>query len=193
MRYWFDSELGDIFGVTERPSADNADTLYDQISAKLAEDAFRPRALLARFGIEVMATTDDPADDLTAHEAIAKDATFPTRVIPTFRPDRYLELGAAGLGGAVKGLGAAANTDVGQYTGYIDALWRTVAGSSSPAAPRRPTTATSTRSPNRWSRRTAQRIYRLALNRSRPPRRRPPRSAGTWCWRWPGCPATTDW
>ena len=34
VRYWFDSELGDIFGVTERPSADNADALYDQISAE---------------------------------------------------------------------------------------------------------------------------------------------------------------
>ena len=122
VRYWFDSELGDIFGVTERPSADNADTLYDQISAKLAEDAFRPRALLARFGIEVMATTDDPADDLTAHEAIAKDATFPTKVIPTFRPDRYLEPARPDWVDAVKGLGAAANTDVGQYTGYIQAL-----------------------------------------------------------------------
>ena len=45
VRYWFDSELGDIFGVTQRPSADNADALYDQISAKLAEDVVpAPRA-----------------------------------------------------------------------------------------------------------------------------------------------------
>jgi len=29
VRYWFDSELGDIFGVTQRPSADNADELYE--------------------------------------------------------------------------------------------------------------------------------------------------------------------
>lgn len=122
MRYWFDSELGDIFGVTQRPSADNADVLYDQISAKLAEDAFRPRALLTRFGIEVMATTDDPADDLVAHDAIAQDPTFPTRVIPTFRPDRYLEPGRSGWVDAVKGLGAAAQVDVGEYAGYIRAL-----------------------------------------------------------------------
>ena len=37
VRYWFDSELGEIFGVTERPSAANADALYDQIAASLAE------------------------------------------------------------------------------------------------------------------------------------------------------------
>ena len=35
VRYWFDSELGDIFGVTQRPSADNADALYDQISDRV--------------------------------------------------------------------------------------------------------------------------------------------------------------
>ena len=59
MRYWFDSELGDIFGVAERPSPANADVLYDQIRP-VASASFRPRALLARFGIEVLATTDDP-------------------------------------------------------------------------------------------------------------------------------------
>jgi len=122
VRYWFDSELGDIFGVTQRPSADNADLIYDQISAKLAEDEFRPRVLLNRFGIDVMATTDDPADDLAAHAAIAQDPTFPTRVIPTFRPDRYLEPGRPGWVDAVKGLGAAAQVDVGEYAGYIAAL-----------------------------------------------------------------------
>lgn len=122
VRYWFDSELGDIFGITQRPSAENADELYDQISAKLAEDAFRPRALLTRFGISVMATTDDPADDLAAHDAIAQDSTFPTRVIPTFRPDRYLEAGRTGWVEAVKGLGEAAQVDVGEYDGYIQAL-----------------------------------------------------------------------
>ncbi len=122
VRYWFDSELGEIFQVTQRPSADNADALYDQISAKLADDDFRPRALLSRFGISVLATTDDPADDLAAHEAIAQDPTFPTRVIPTFRPDRYLEPARAGWIEAVKGLGAAAQIDVGEYDGYIRAL-----------------------------------------------------------------------
>ena len=96
VRYWFDGELGEIFGVTERPSAANADALYDHAAARLAEPAFRPRALLDRFGIEVLATTDDPADALTAHEALGADPTFSARVVPTFRPDRYLETAQPG-------------------------------------------------------------------------------------------------
>lgn len=122
VRHWFNSELAEIFGITERPGSENADRLYDQISERLAEDAFRPRALLARFGIEVMATTDDPSDDLAAHESLAADPAFGTRVIPTFRPDRYLEPGQQGWADAVKELGASAAVDVGDYDGYLRAL-----------------------------------------------------------------------
>ncbi len=122
VRYWFDSELGGIFGVTERPSEANADRIYDQIAQRLAEPEFRPRQLLRQFGIEVMATTDDPTDDLAAHQAIARDPDFPTRVLPTFRPDRYLEPGAPGWVADVDRLGVAASTDVDDYAGYIAAL-----------------------------------------------------------------------
>jgi len=122
VRYWFDSELSDIFGVRERPSADNADALYDQIAEQLAEPGHRPRALLRRFGIEVMATTDDPAGDLDAHARLAGDPAIGTRVVPTFRPDRYLEPAAPGWADAVKRLGEAAGTEVDDYAGYVAAL-----------------------------------------------------------------------
>jgi len=122
VRYWFDSELAEIFGVTERPDAGNADRLYDQIADQLGHDDHRPRALLQRFGIEVLATTDDPADDLAAHAALAGDPQVATRVVPTFRPDRYLEPARPGWVDAVKRLGAVAETDVGSYAGYVAAL-----------------------------------------------------------------------
>jgi glucuronate isomerase len=122
VRYWFDSELSEIFGVRERPSAENADALYDQIAEQLAGPDHRPRALLRRFRIEVMATTDDPADDLTAHARLAQDPDVATRVVPTFRPDAYLEPGAAGWADTVKRLGEAAGIEVGDYAGYVAAL-----------------------------------------------------------------------
>jgi glucuronate isomerase len=122
VRYWFDSELADIFGVTERPCAANADALYDQISAQLGRESHRPRALLRRFGIEFLATTDDPADDLAPHAALAADPDVATRIVPTFRPDRYLEPGRPGWAEAVKRLGAVAGLDIGSYAGYLAAL-----------------------------------------------------------------------
>ena len=85
----------DVFGLSEHPSAANADALYDQLVDALAQDAFRPRALFERFGIAVLATTDDPADDLPPTTPCAR--TRPSgRVLPTFRADRYMDPSAAG-------------------------------------------------------------------------------------------------
>jgi glucuronate isomerase len=120
VRYWFDSELAGIFGVTQRPSAANADELYDQIAGQLAEK--KPRALLKQFGIEFLATTDDPADDLAAHAALRADQDITTTIAPTFRPDRYLEPARPGWADAVKRLGALTDADVSGYAGYVTAL-----------------------------------------------------------------------
>jgi glucuronate isomerase len=121
-RFWLESELSDIFGVTVRPSAATADEVYDQVAEALARPEFRPRALFERFGIEVLATTDDPADDLAAHAALAADPGFTGRVIPTFRPDKYLEPLVAGWADRVALLGRLADTDTDTFAGYLTAL-----------------------------------------------------------------------
>jgi glucuronate isomerase len=121
-RYWLESALADVFDVAVRPSADTADAIYDQIAERLATDAYRPRALFERFGIEVLATTDDPCDDLAAHAALAADPGFAGRVLPTFRPDRYLEAGAPGWGDAVGRLGAVSGVATDTYAGWVSAM-----------------------------------------------------------------------
>ena len=122
MRYWLDAELADIFGVSVRPSAATADAIYDQVAERLTRPEYRPRALFERFRISVQATTDDPADDLSAHTALAADDTWPGRVIPTFRPDRYLEPAGPGWAELVARLGKAADVDTGDYAGWVAAM-----------------------------------------------------------------------
>ena len=121
-RFWLDSVLADVFGITERLGADTADTIYDQIAAAIAQPGFRPRALMDRFGIEVLATTDDPVDDLRHHRVLRDDPGFAPRVAPTFRPDRYLEPGRADFADLVAGLGRASDIDTSTYAGYLAAL-----------------------------------------------------------------------
>ena len=122
VRYWLDSTLRDVLGTDLRPGPGTADELYDQVAERLTRPAFRPRALLQRFGIEVLATTDDPVDDLAAHAALRDDPTFGTRVLPTFRPDRYLEPAAPGWAQDVERLGAAAGTSTSTYRGWVAAM-----------------------------------------------------------------------
>jgi glucuronate isomerase len=124
VRYWLEGQLVDLFGVAVRPSLLTADAIYDQIVACLGDDAFRPRALYARFGVEVLATTDDPCDDLGAHQVLADDPCWSGRVIPTFRPDRFLEPAQPGWRDAVAELAEASQIDTGDYIGYLRALER---------------------------------------------------------------------
>lgn len=123
--YWLRSEFEHVFGL---PSdmvdslQDNADASYDAIAAKLAEPSFRPRQLFKDFGIEVLATTDDPLDSLDAHALIAKDETFPGRVLPTFRPDAYLNVAHPQWAANVERLTAEAGDGAAGYAGYLRAL-----------------------------------------------------------------------
>jgi glucuronate isomerase len=122
VRFWFDAVLGDTFGVRVRPSAETADEIYDQIAERLARPEFRPRALYDTFNIDVLATTDDPCDDLSAHRFLRADPTWRGRIIPTFRPDRYLEPALPTWNADVDRLGEVSGIDTGNYAGFRAAL-----------------------------------------------------------------------
>ncbi|GAA2036365.1 glucuronate isomerase [Agromyces tropicus] len=119
--YWIRHELAELFGVDEDLAPENADRIYDRIAVTLAEPAFTPRELFRRFRIEVLATTDDPLDDLAAHRALAADPAFPGRVLPTFRPDAYLDPEADGFTDRVQRLLAESGRSTG-FAGYLAAL-----------------------------------------------------------------------
>ena len=120
--YWLTHEFATLFGITETPSSENADRLYATIADALTKPEFLPRALFARFGIEVLATTDDPCDDLASHASLAADTGFKGRVLPTFRPDRYLDPRAIGWADSVAKLLQVAGESTADYRSYIRAL-----------------------------------------------------------------------
>ncbi|TQK20689.1 glucuronate isomerase [Microbacterium sp. SLBN-154] len=118
--YWLRSTLEDVFGMERLPGDGDPDTLFDALSEALSADDMRPRALLERFDIEVLATTDDPLDPLHAHQALAADPDVRTVVRPTFRPDAYLDPTGAGWNDRVERLVATVDRD--GYQGYLDGL-----------------------------------------------------------------------
>ncbi|GAB3217088.1 glucuronate isomerase [Kineococcus gypseus] len=122
VRWWLETELSELFGVRETPSAATADRIYDHLCQMLSSDAFRPRALFARFGLKLLATTDDPADDLSAHRALRADPSFSGHVVPTFRPDRYFDPTAVGWTAALADLAASSDTSCETYSGLLEAL-----------------------------------------------------------------------
>src|SRR5664279_4561057 len=122
VKFWFESELVDIFGVDTAPTTETADDIYDAIAAKLVTPEFRPRALFDSFGIEFLATTDDPCDDLASHAKLAADPSWTGEVAPTFRPDAYLEPAGACWNEAVDRLGEVSGIDTRSYAGWVAAM-----------------------------------------------------------------------
>ena len=142
-RLWLEQSLDEIFGVARPLGPATADEVYDELAARVAEPEFRPRALLRRFGIEVLATTDSPLDSLEHHAKLAQSAPggdgphgvpprtgglaappYPPRVIPTFRPDAVTDPSRPGWLQSIARLGEITGTDIGSYTGYLEALAR---------------------------------------------------------------------
>lgn len=123
-RLWLEQTLANVFGVHTRLSLATADEVYDALAQRLAEPAFRPRALFERFRIEVLATTEDPTDDLGRHAKLAADGWGGPggRVITTFRPDNVVDFEFDNFADNVARLGAAAGEDTGTYRGYLAAL-----------------------------------------------------------------------
>jgi glucuronate isomerase len=113
-----------VFGMETRLSAANADEYYEAIADKLATPEFRPRALLDRFNIEVLATTDSPLDALRDHQAI-RGLHLKTRVLPTFRPDPVVDPDFAGFLANVMKLGSITGEDSMTWLGYLAALRQT--------------------------------------------------------------------
>jgi glucuronate isomerase len=89
--YWLEQTFQDVFGITEELTPETAGCLYETINQRLRDPGFRPRALFDSFNIDVLATTDDPLDELVEHAALRADPSFSGRVLPTFRPDAYLD------------------------------------------------------------------------------------------------------
>jgi glucuronate isomerase len=120
-RYWLEHELVEVFGVTERPSAESADRIYDRIAATIARPDFRRLALLDRFRIEVISTTDAATSDLQHHAKLAADG-LGERVFPTFRPDAVAYLDRPHWRGDIQELAKVSGTDTTTYNGFLDAL-----------------------------------------------------------------------
>lgn len=93
-RLWLDWVFAEVFGLAERLEAETSDLYFERIGEELRHECFRPRALVDRFRIEVIATTDSPLDTLEHHRSIRGANTsgeWLGRVIPTYRPDALVD------------------------------------------------------------------------------------------------------
>jgi glucuronate isomerase len=120
-RIWVQEILYTLFDIDEVLSKENADKLYEVIDSNLKSADFLPQALFNRFKIEVLATTDATADDLSAHKAIS-GLGLKGRVIPTFRPDDVSDPLRGDFLSAIEKLSAVSGVAITSFGSLLEAL-----------------------------------------------------------------------
>lgn len=90
--HWTALELKRYFDIDTPLSGESAKEIWDRCNALLLRPDFSSRSLIKKSNVEIICTTDDPVDTLEHHSKLKNDG-FATKVLPTFRPDKALEIG----------------------------------------------------------------------------------------------------
>jgi len=122
--HWTHLELARYFGINELLDEASAARIWKKANEKLAQPELTTQGILKKFHVTALCTTDDPADDLRHHEKIAASG-LTTRVLPTFRPDKALQVRQPDrFNHWVDRMAAAADVDIDGYASFLDALRR---------------------------------------------------------------------
>lgn len=90
--HWSHLELKTYFGYEGNLNGDTAEEVWNLCNAKLAEDSMTVRNIIRQSNVTLLCTTDDPVDSLEWHIKIKEDDTFDVQVLPTWRPDKAMNL-----------------------------------------------------------------------------------------------------
>ncbi len=85
--HWTHMELHTAFGIRKTLSPATARGIYDECNEKLKD--LSALKFMKMYNVEVVCTTDDPLSDLAPHRKIVS-RNLPVKVLPTWRPDRFV-------------------------------------------------------------------------------------------------------
>lgn len=119
--HWTHLELSRVFGINKVLNPSSAREIYDECTAMLQTPEFRAQAIMERMNVDVVCTTDDPADSLEHHRAI-RTTPLKTRVLPTWRPDKAMAIELSDYNNYLSRLEAASNTTILSFKDLLSAL-----------------------------------------------------------------------
>ena len=122
--HWSHLELRRFFGIEDTLCAANAQEVWDKANAVLQGPNGSARALIKASNVKALCTTDDPADDLQYHRLLAADESFDVKVLPTFRPEKALNIADPSFPIYLQKLGAAADVLIRTIDDVKEALRR---------------------------------------------------------------------
>lgn len=90
--HWTQLELKRYFDIDDLLTKDNWKDIYDRANQVLKEKQLTARKLIEQSNVTFVGTTDNPTDDLAAHDRILADESFSVTVAPSFRPDEAFHI-----------------------------------------------------------------------------------------------------
>ena len=86
--HWSCLEMKRLFGLDSLPGPDNKDEMWEKCNALLACKDFSNNAILRRFGVVSLTTSDDLLDDVNLHSEASRKSGI--KVTPSLRADSAL-------------------------------------------------------------------------------------------------------
>lgn len=119
--HWTHLELKTAFGIDTILTPETARGIFDRCNDLLQNHPdYTAQGLMRRYNVEVVCTTDDPADTLEHHIAM-RNAHL--KMLPTWRPDKAMAIEDPMAWRAyIHRLAAASDTDIHSYKTLLDAL-----------------------------------------------------------------------
>lgn len=118
---WVRLELAKFFGIDTPLTPDTALDIWDRCNAYIKDNNLSPRSTIAIAGVEYIATTDDPADELIYHKLL-KEEGYGVKVTPSFRTDNIVNVDVKEYKDYLKKLGEAAGVQITSLSELENAL-----------------------------------------------------------------------
>ncbi len=103
--HWTYLELKKYFGITKQLNSKTSKEIFDECNKRLKDEDMSVRGLIKQSNVKVIGTTDDPIDDLKWHKQIANDSTCEVKVVPSYRPDKAMNIDKDGFVDYINKLG----------------------------------------------------------------------------------------
>ena len=120
--HWTHLELQRYFGIRETLSEKTAKTIWEKANNLIVNSDFSARNLIKKSNVKVICTTDDPIDNLEYHIKLKEDKDFSVKVLPTFRPDKAVEIKKDDFTSWIKKLSNISTMQINDYFGLKEAL-----------------------------------------------------------------------
>ena len=119
--HWSHLELQRYFGYEGHLNGETAEEVWNLCNEKLQQPNMSARNIVRMSNVKLLCTTDDPADSLEWHKKIKEDG-FEVQVLPTWRPDKAMNLEKSDYMEYINKLEGVSGIKVNSFKTLLDAL-----------------------------------------------------------------------